>query len=74
MLDLSQAHIMAPALMTMIAVQSSLESHLPGALPNPIASSPTVSAENFFFSKPECSKHPEAPTPAKSSLYLTFFI
>lgn len=63
--------------MTMIALQSSLESHLPGALPSPITSPPTVCGivcREFVFLKPECSKHPEAHTPAKNSLYLTFFI
>lgn len=73
MLDLSQAHITEPPLMTMIAVQSSLESHLPGALPSPITFFPTVCGivcREFVFLKPECSKHPEAHTPAKNSPHL----
>lgn len=57
-LDLSQAHIMAPPPMTMIAAQSSLESHLPGPLPSPTTSSPTdcgIVCREFVFSKPECT-------------------
>lgn len=71
MLDLSQAHIMAPPLMTMIAVQSSLESHLPGALPSQITSFPTVCE---VVCRELCSQSLNAAnilkhSPAKNSLY-----